>query len=293
MSAVPDVPKNEQVTLNISSVSSTLRPKAPVNPYAPLALPHRNAQLTLVSSGPFIPTYVQSHLRTSDPASTYASRIGGKQIMLENPAKESKAKKEREEKRRRRTEAKKKKGLGVGRVIRGSWKLSKEQSKFELFVPLHHMWLGYMSELHNLPPQPTSVPHPNVANMHAKLVKADFHGSYIIVSQAKNPALVGSSGIVILETENAFRVINKKNQVKLLPKRNSIFKFFIPLYSTLASSQPSSSQTATPPLSSRLSGTQVVQDIPHLEFELYGNQFCFRSAERAAKKFKAKESIEL
>ena len=33
--------------------------------------------------------------------------------------------------------------------------------------------------------------------------------------------------------------------------------------------------------------------IPHMEFELYGNQFRFRAAERAGKKFKAKETIEL
>ncbi|KZT22414.1 RNase P/MRP, p29 subunit [Neolentinus lepideus HHB14362 ss-1] len=284
---------SEPITIDISAVVSTSRPKPPVNPYAPLPLPPRNARITLTSASPFTPTYVQSHLRTSDPAGTYASRISGKQIMLENPAKESKAKKEREEKKRRRKEAKKKKGLGVGSVVRGSWKLNKEQSKFELFLPLHHMWLGYMSELHNLPPPSHSAHTPNVPNMHGKLVKADFHGSYITVCQAKNPALVGSSGIVILETENAFRVINKKNQVKLLPKQNSIFKFCIPLYSTLFPG-PSSSASQDPALpASRLESHQTVQDIPHLEFELYGNQFCFRSAERAAKKFKAKESIEL
>ncbi len=37
----------------------------------------------------------------------------------------------------------------------------------------------------------------------------------------------------------------------------------------------------------------TVLDGPHVEIELYGNQFCFRSADRAGRKFKHKESIEL
>jgi ribonuclease P protein subunit POP4 len=38
---------------------------------------------------------------------------------------------------------------------------------------------------------------------------------------------------------------------------------------------------------------ETVLDGPHIEFELHGNQFCFRAAERAGKKFKHKETIEL
>ena len=39
--------------------------------------------------------------------------------------------------------------------------------------------------------------------------------------------------------------------------------------------------------------TRTVLDGPHVEFELYGNQFCFRAADRAGRKFKHKETIEL
>ena len=38
---------------------------------------------------------------------------------------------------------------------------------------------------------------------------------------------------------------------------------------------------------------RTVLDGPHIEFELYGNQFCFRAADRAGRKFKHKETIEL
>jgi ribonuclease P protein subunit POP4 len=65
-------------------------------------------------------------------------------------------------------------------------------------VPLHRLWLGYMSELLALSPGPpppplrekksaegeddvasraTAIPTPQAAGMHVKLVKADFHGS--------------------------------------------------------------------------------------------------------------------
>lgn len=55
--------------------------------------------------------------------------------------------------------------------------------RFELYLPLHRLWLGYISELLGLGPQPAgtvteqNAAMPNVATMHAKLVKADFHGS--------------------------------------------------------------------------------------------------------------------
>lgn len=57
--------------------------------------------------------------------------------------------------------------------------------RFEAYVPLHRLWLGYISELLGLGPQPAGavaeqdVATPHVATMHAKLVKADFHGSII------------------------------------------------------------------------------------------------------------------
>jgi len=55
--------------------------------------------------------------------------------------------------------------------------------RFEAYVPLHLLWIGYISELLGLGPQPAGAVTeqgavmPNVATMHAKLVKADFHGS--------------------------------------------------------------------------------------------------------------------
>ena len=68
--------------------------------------PAQSERLKLDSTTPFIPTYVKRNLTaSSDPSQTYASRVQGRQILLENPARESRAKKEREQKRSARTAA--------------------------------------------------------------------------------------------------------------------------------------------------------------------------------------------
>ncbi|KDR72179.1 hypothetical protein GALMADRAFT_213246 [Galerina marginata CBS 339.88] len=244
----------------------------------------------------------------------YTARVKGRMMLLENPARESRAKKELEAKRVVRKKEREKKKLGVigkrGAKERGVWKFDESQAKFDLFLPLHNLWMGYMSELLSLPAKPAKIPPPELAQkampnssgMHPKLLKADYHGSIMTVSQSKNPCLVGVSGIVIHETENAFKVVTRQNKLKLLPKQNSIFTFAVPLYSTLPPTHtpdkplpfpPPTTTTTLEDGSSNFSQAQTVLDAPHIQFELYGNQFRFRAAERAGRKFKHKETIEL
>ncbi|KAF8622556.1 hypothetical protein AX15_006907 [Amanita polypyramis BW_CC] len=234
----------------------------------------------------------------------YATRVQGRQILLENPAKESKTKIQEDEKRLRRRARLERKRLGVtGRKEakeKGFWNFDKTQVTFHNMLPLHHLWMGYMSELLGLAPLSTAMemrpapPMPSSASMHAKLVKADLHGSMIKVHQSKNTSVLGLSGIVILDTANTFSIVTRQDKVKLVPKQNSIFTFAAPLY-----------QIVKPPVTQEsLSGHQAneipadydtltVLDVPHIEFKLYGNQFRFRSADRAGRKFKHKETIEL
>ena len=107
----------------------------------------------------------------------------------------------------------------------------------------------------------------------------------------------------------------------MLPKQGTVFAFAVPLYSAAAAaaeseptSRPASSAAHRVTGSGTNSGTKghddddddapdadvvdagsqrTVLDGPHIEFELYGNQFCFRAADRAGRKFKHKETIEL
>ncbi|KAJ7258098.1 Rof/RNase P-like protein [Mycena haematopus] len=257
-------------------------------------------KLKLTAGDPFTPQYVQSMAtQASNPAEIYASRVKGRMLMLDNAAKESRLRKERNAKKVKVREAKERKKLGgLGRrqgTARelGLWGFDESQAKFALFLPLHHLWMGYMSELLNLP-QPSSGPPRALqgAAIHPKLLKADFHGCIMTVHQSKNTANLGISGIVIHETEGTFKVVTKENKLKILPKQNSIFTFAVPAYSTLP---PTHDASAPLPIPTPEPGDdlQTVLDGAYVRLELHGNQFCFRSADRAGKKFKAKESIEL
>lgn len=63
----------------------------------------------------------------------YSTRVQGRQILLENPARESRAKKELEEKRARRKKERERKKLGViGKreaTEKGVWKFDEAQAK--------------------------------------------------------------------------------------------------------------------------------------------------------------------
>lgn len=73
-----------------------------------------------------------------------------------------------------------------------------------------------------------------------------------------------------------------------MPKQGTIFSFRIPLYDvcSLAVSAPAVELDVPKQLID-------IESLPQMEFELYGNQLRFRSAERAGRKFKAKETIEI
>lgn len=122
---------------------------------------------------------------------------------------------------------------------------------------------------------------------------------------------------MVHETENAFRVVTAKNQMKcnhhfshpsgylcnvadpkyctVIPKHNSVFSFAVPLYSSLQSSpiDTNAMDQSTGIESADKFVQKTVFDAPHIKFELYGNQFQFRASERAGRKFKHKETVEL
>ena len=46
------------------------------------------------------------------------------------------------------------------------------------------------------------------------ILKADFHGCFLTVSKSCCPSYIATTGIVIMETKNTFKIITKQNQVK-------------------------------------------------------------------------------
>ncbi|KAG8944402.1 hypothetical protein FRC04_001982 [Tulasnella sp. 424] len=243
--------------------------------------------------------------RTQRAEEEYAKNYQGKRLWLDNNAVESRHAKNLKEKEARRLSHEERRKLGkVGRneaKRKGLWMPDKAAAQYgmviwySLFLPIHHLWVAYIAELLNLQKQPENLKTPptlNVPTAHAKLVKADFHGAIITVKDSKSPSLIGQSGIVVHESENTFKIITQRNKFKVIPKRNSIFTFRVPVYAPPPESQP------TLPLSEeRLSEPTPMKhpldSVATMEFDLYGNQFCFRSADRATRKFKHKETIEL
>jgi ribonuclease P protein subunit POP4 len=141
--------------------------------------------------------------------------VHGRQVLLENPVRESRrARESRETKERAREARVRAQQSGASSALTGRerrkgrmWTFDKGQTKcvpqsslywlrlmrglrrFALFLPLHNLWRGYMSELLGLPiapaaPSVTASYTPNSAAMHTKLVKADYHGAYLTGASA-------------------------------------------------------------------------------------------------------------
>ncbi|KAJ3317038.1 RNase P/RNase MRP complex subunit [Blyttiomyces sp. JEL0837] len=154
---------------------------------------------------------------------------------------------------------------------------------YRQFIPLHQLWRQYMSELLELPPvakpttttsstlndkkKPAKAPTPEsvlstnamTESLLSKVVKADYHGAVLTVTHAKTASDIGISGIMIKETENMFYVVKRDDKVKAIPKKSHIFAF----------------------------------EFGGLLFTLFGNHVKGRPADRIAKKFKPKATVQM
>jgi len=149
----------------------------------------------------------------------------------------------------------------------GVYRLEKEEVKHEVYRGLNEMWRGYMLEVLGYVKDGEVVEDPNktitAAGHGSLLASADFHGAEIEVVRSTDPGKVGIKGIVVRDTKFTFVVVTEKDHVKTLPKRDTVFRYEIPL--------PPITATAPP---------------KKLVFELHGSQFEIRPAERANRKFK-------
>jgi ribonuclease P protein subunit POP4 len=122
----------------------------------------------------------------------------------------------------------------------GVWSFDKRLAKWDLFWPIHLMWVSYIAELMGLKLRPRMLPTkeevgkaalPNIGNMQAKILKADFHGCVVKgafsvldqmrgdfdqlpVKECRNTSRVGLEGIIVHETSNTFKVVTRKNELK-------------------------------------------------------------------------------
>ncbi|KAJ9604448.1 hypothetical protein H2200_011284 [Cladophialophora chaetospira] len=178
--------------------------------------------------------------------------------------------------------AKEKRELGV-------FKLRKEEIKYEIYEGLHRMWVGYMLEVlgymrdgHVVQGDLGKTITPQSAG--SLLASADFHGAEVEVVRCSDAGKVGMKGIVARDTQFTFVIVTRKDEVRVLPKRNTVFRYEIPL-PEIGGEQNSEKEGAAE--EETIKG-EARRQKRSLVFELHGNQFEFRPADRANRKFKWK-----
>jgi len=152
--------------------------------------------------------------------------------------------------------ARKKRALGL-------YDIPKSVQKYSIYAPLHKMWIGYIQEVL----WDGKGFRPVGSDSAAKLCAADFHGV---------------KGIVVKDSKFTFELVTPNDQVKVVPKEHTIFKFTVP---------PPDIEKVDD--ESREPGTTVQSEAEEettskdLVFELHGDQFIYRAADRANRRFKS------
>lgn len=99
--------------------------------------------------------------------------------------------------------------------------LPREGSKYSDFEDLYKLWKSHAkSQLSTLP---SELNISSQSEFQRVLSKMEFQGSKIQVLSSKCPTVVNHSGIVLLETRETFKIISEDNQIRTLPKRDSVF----------------------------------------------------------------------
>ena len=137
-----------------------------------------------------------------------------------------------------------------------------QKQKYAVFEPLHALWLGYAREILGAELY-TGGGGQGAA---ARLCSADFHGAVVEVTRSRCPSRVGIRGIVVKDSRFVFEVGTRKNGVKIVPKEGTVFRVDVPAEDAAADEEGSSRP---------------------FSFEIHGDQFQHRSADRTNKKFKA------
>ncbi|KAG2389029.1 hypothetical protein C9374_014429 [Naegleria lovaniensis] len=151
-----------------------------------------------------------------------------------------------------------------------SSKVNKQQRKFNDYLPLHEMWKEYMLSMLG-----TSSLFNNEL-----LLKADYHGCIFRVVKSRCGSYIGKEGMVIKETENTFQLLTRDDKFYIIPKNGSVFQFNF-------------EKQVRPPSGIRGKESTAPPENKNYQIEIIGTQFCFRSYDRASKKFKRRDVIDL
>jgi ribonuclease P protein subunit POP4 len=94
--------------------------------------------------------------------------------------------------------------------------IPKPHQRYEIFEPLHRMWLGYIRDVLGVDktrPDGLQV-HLDAKTAGPLLGAADLHGAELEVVRCRCVGRVGVKGIVAKETRGTFEIITKQNVLK-------------------------------------------------------------------------------
>ncbi|KAL9102967.1 MAG: hypothetical protein Q9163_001954 [Psora crenata] len=164
--------------------------------------------------------------------------------------------------------------------VQGIYDLPVDARKYEIYVPLHRMWLGYIWEILGVEEgQSVCITAQGKGSI---LASADYHGARVSVVKSRCAGMVGLEGIVVRDTKFTFQIITRKDELKTIPKKYTVFRFEIP--------QTKGTNDGDEEL---LNARKNTPQLPNLVFELHGSQFENRAPDRATKKFKQKHLTDL
>ncbi len=161
--------------------------------------------------------------------------------------------------------AKQKRKLCVHELPKG------ETRKWAVYEGLRDLWIGYMWDILGLKTQeetPAKAAYITAQNAGSLLCSADFHGAEVEVVRSRCVGRVGTRGIVVRDTKFTFEIVTRRDEVKTIPKEQTIFRVEVPQPGSVTKDDGS------------------VERLPNLVFEVYGERFRSRAPERATKKFK-------
>jgi ribonuclease P protein subunit POP4 len=174
------------------------------------------------------------------------------------------------------------------------YEIPKPEQRWCLYAPLNHLWCGYVAELvRDAGGMPAAAGAGNGGERgpvaHAalsRLASADFHGAELLVVRSRCVGRVGLKGIVVRDSKFAFVLVTERDEVKVVPKEHTVFRFEVPLPSSSGASGKSGEEGGKGEVGASANEKNLV-------FELYGDQFQYRATDRANKKFKSHFLLDL
>lgn len=122
--------------------------------------------------------------------------------------------------KKKNTNANKRLGRKAAKAL-NLYEIPKDDQKYERFLPLHHLWKSYIQNLFSNKDSQVCI------RAEERILKVDYHGAEILVKNSKCKSYVGCKGIIVKETKNMFEMITAANELKLIPKRETLFELCV------------------------------------------------------------------